>query len=74
VRFANTSAGDYTTSQWTFGDGATSSQAAPTHVYPSIGTYTVTLTIGDGVETNTITRTHYIATRYRVFAPLVVRE
>lgn len=29
---------------WNFGDGSTSVQANPTHVYPTPGTYTVTLT------------------------------
>ena len=32
---------------WDFGDGATSSQANPSHTYASAGTYTVTLTVTD---------------------------
>jgi chitodextrinase len=32
---------------WRFGDGATSSSAAPTHIYARPGTYTVTLTVTD---------------------------
>ncbi|WP_432949217.1 PKD domain-containing protein [Kribbella sp. CA-253562] len=33
--------------QWSFGDGATSTAANPTHQYAAAGTYTVTLTVTD---------------------------
>jgi PKD repeat protein len=74
VHFTNTSAGDYTTSTWNFGDGATSTEQNPSHTYAAIGTYTVTLTVGDGVETNTATYPSYIRTRYRLFAPIIVSD
>ncbi len=32
---------------WTFGDGATSTAASPSHTYPASGTYTATLTVTD---------------------------
>jgi serine protease len=32
---------------WTFGDGTNASGATPTHVYNSVGTYTVRLTVAD---------------------------
>ena len=34
-----------TSAQWTFGDGGTSSQLTPTHVYVAEGTFTITLNI-----------------------------
>lgn len=34
---------------WTFGDGGTSTAQSPTHTYTTGGTYTVTLTVRDGV-------------------------
>lgn len=34
---------------WTFGDGATSTEASPTHRYASAGTYTATLTVTDNL-------------------------
>jgi PGF-CTERM protein len=43
---------------WDFGDGTTSSQTAPGHIYTEKGTYTVTLTVTDsrgGVSTDTFT-------------------
>jgi len=35
---------------WTFGDGATSTEANPKHTYTSAGTYTARLTVSDGVN------------------------
>jgi glucose/arabinose dehydrogenase/PKD repeat protein len=35
---------------WTFGDGATSAAANPTHTYTAAGTYTARLTVSDGVN------------------------
>src|SRR5262249_23114842 len=40
--------GDGLSYLWDFGDGATASGAAPTHLYADDGTYTVTLTVSDG--------------------------
>ncbi|HYX30770.1 MAG TPA: PKD domain-containing protein, partial [Pyrinomonadaceae bacterium] len=34
---------------WNFGDGGTSSGAAPTHAYSAIGNFTITLTVTDNV-------------------------
>ncbi len=36
---------------WTFGDGATSTAANPSHIYAVNGSYTVTLQVNDGVST-----------------------
>ncbi len=44
VRFINLSAGNVTSHAWSFGDGAVSSQVAPTHQYAQAGVYTVSLT------------------------------
>ena len=50
---------------WDFGDGSTSTQQNPTHVYAHAGNYTVTLTVtssdcGGGVFTDTVTMKAYI--------------
>jgi PKD repeat protein len=45
---------------WSFGDGSTSTAANPCHVYTTPGVYTVSLTVGDGVNTDTRTRMGYI--------------
>ncbi len=45
---------------WQFGDGITSTLPSPTHTYTIPGVYTVTQTVGDGVETDILTKTNYI--------------
>lgn len=45
---------------WNFGDGSTSTLQNPSHVYNSAGTYTVSLTVGNGSATHTETKTGYI--------------
>ena len=47
VQATNFDAGSLTY-RWEFGDGATSSEPTPTHVYQSVGTYTVAVTVSDG--------------------------
>jgi glucose/arabinose dehydrogenase len=37
---------------WTFGDGQTSTQADPGHVYPQAGMYSVRLAVSDGANTS----------------------
>jgi len=44
---------DDITYSWDFGDGETSDEADPAHVYAANGTYTVTLTVSDGTDTYT---------------------
>jgi PKD repeat protein len=57
VDFTNTSA-DATTYSWDFGDGTSSTETSPSHMYTSDGTYTVTLTAsnacGDDVFTEVV--------------------
>jgi PKD repeat protein len=63
VTFTDTSTGSITNRSWNFGDASTTNVIATSvqHVYNSIGTNTVTLTIsGLGASTNSI-RTNYIA-------------
>lgn len=45
VTFTSVFAGQITAYQWDFGDGATSSEESPMHVYTSPGSYAVALTI-----------------------------
>jgi PKD repeat protein len=42
--------------EWDFGDGVISNKASPTHIYETIGTYVVTLTVTD-VKDNQVTKT-----------------
>ncbi len=48
ISFLNTSTGSGLNAQWDFGDGTSSADLNPTHVYSSTGTYHVRLVIMDG--------------------------
>lgn len=50
---------DITSRLWTFGDGATSTEANPSHTYAE-GSYTVTLTVTTSAGTDTETKTGFI--------------
>ena len=60
VFFTNETPGSYTSSLWSFGDGATSTETHPVHFYPSPGVYTVALTVSGPGGSDTLTRTNYI--------------
>jgi len=61
VTFSDTSIGTPTTWAWDFGDGTTSSVAAPSHTYTEPGSYTVTLTVADAIgATSTKTKANLL--------------
>jgi PKD repeat protein len=45
-----------TTYSWSFGDGGTSTAQNPTHTYATAGTFSVSLTVTDGANTDTATQ------------------
>ncbi len=59
MTFANSTTGA-TEYLWDFGDTLTDTVISPTHVYTQPGVYTVTLLAGNGVLTETLTRSGYI--------------
>ncbi len=60
VRFTDASDGAYTTWAWNFGDGGTSTDDNPSHIYGAKGTYTVSLTVSGPAGSDTLTRVDYI--------------
>ena len=60
VAFRDDSTGRITRWNWNFGDGNTSDQAQPTHLYTQPGTYAVTLTVEGPGGVQTLTRDGYI--------------
>lgn len=62
VSFADASQGNATSWLWEFEGGvpATSTERNPTVTYPQAGTYSVSLTVGDGTSTSTVTRQGYV--------------
>lgn len=62
VTFTDQSAGSPVQWFWWFGDGSTSTQQNPTHIYNSAGTYTVTLQAWNTTTTGTTSRQISVAT------------
>jgi len=60
VTFTDKSTGSPTSWNWNFGDGATSTDKNPAHIYSTKGTYTVTLTVSNAAGTNTDEEEGYI--------------
>lgn len=60
VQFTDASAGGATSWSWNFGDGGTSTERNPVHMYANEGIYTVTLTVSNAHESDTVTKTGYI--------------
>jgi PKD repeat protein len=60
VQFTDASVGGATAWAWDFGDGATSTDQNPQHVYTANGKYTVKLTVTSPDGTNTRIRTDYV--------------
>jgi PKD repeat protein len=53
VSFSDTSSGTPTSWAWTFGDGESSSEQNPTHVFAEAGSYTVELMVGNAAGSDT---------------------
>ncbi|MEJ2720689.1 MAG: S8 family serine peptidase, partial [bacterium] len=60
VNFTDQSTGLPTSWSWTFGDGGTSVDQNPVHVYDNAGTYTVTLTATNAAGSDEEIKTNYI--------------
>lgn len=60
VSFYDRSGGSPDTWRWDFGDGASSSEENPTHLYATPGSYSVTLTVSREDQTDTIARKNLV--------------
>lgn len=60
VNFQDLSTGNPTSWSWDFGNGATSTRQNPSATYFGTGTYTVKLTVTNGANSHTVTKTAYI--------------
>ncbi len=73
VSFTNLSAGTQPLAyQWVFGDGSTSADPSPTHLYTSLGRYPVHLTVTGPCGTSEYEST--IALGQFIFLPLTIRQ
>jgi PKD repeat protein len=55
IKFSAAGAGSGASLSWDFGDGSTSSDRAPTHVYNTTGTFSVKCTVGGSSVTTSVT-------------------
>ena len=60
AHFYNRSLNNPTSWHWEFGDEGTSDLPNPSHIYNTLGTYTVTLTVSNSYGSDTKTKTGYI--------------
>ena len=61
VSFTDLSTGEITSWDWDFGDGGSSSDQDPTHLYDTPGTWTVSLTVEGTKGSDTLVRNDYVA-------------
>lgn len=77
VAFTDQSSNDPTKWQWDFGDGHTSTEQHPVHVYNTPGAFTVTLVATNASGSDTLTKPDYITAieaKEKVYLPLVLRS
>ncbi|MCU0628139.1 MAG: PKD domain-containing protein, partial [Methanoregulaceae archaeon] len=60
VLFSDESSGSPVKFEWDFGDGGTSKEKNPGHLYKKAGIYTVSLTVTNGGGSDTVTNTDFI--------------
>ncbi|WP_440950858.1 PKD domain-containing protein [Methanosphaerula subterraneus] len=63
VNFTDTSGGGVTGWKWNFGDGSTSTEQNPIHIYSTPGLYSVQLTASNAGGSNSLTKTGFIIVR-----------
>ncbi|MCP4634524.1 MAG: PKD domain-containing protein, partial [candidate division Zixibacteria bacterium] len=59
---------------WEFGDETTSTLQNPSHQYTDIGVFDVTLTISDGTNFETLTKSNYITTQNSIISNFTVSD
>ncbi len=60
VQFTDQSTNEPTEWSWSFGDGGTSSEQNPSHIYATAGLYSVTLSVTNSADSDTEIKTDYI--------------
>jgi PKD repeat protein len=74
VQFNDLSSNNPTSWEWDFGDGSTSTEQNPVHVYTEEGTYTITLTVYNPYGSSVLVIADRILVYYqRLFLPVIRR-
>ncbi len=69
VKFVDASTNSPTSWVWSFGDGGSSIEQNPTHVYTTKGAFTVTMTATNSGGSNTVTKDAYVTVSQDSVAP-----
>jgi PKD repeat protein len=72
VQFTDTSTGSPTLWSWSFGDGGTSTDRNPQHMYTNAGTYTVRLTVTNAAGSNTMMKAGMIVVEAPMYSATLV--
>jgi PKD repeat protein len=72
VGFTDQSTGSPVSWSWAFGDGATSDEQDPSHMYTNTGSYTVSLEVTNPDGSNTATKTDYITVISSTLPPVAI--
>lgn len=73
VQFSDTSAYSPNSWFWSFGDGETSTEKNPSHIYSNPGTYTVNLTVSNDAGKDTGMKKDYITATIPVIGPPITQ-
>ncbi len=68
IAFFNGSSGPPDSNSWTFGDGSTSTERSPTHIYSEAGSYDVSLTITRDADNATHYTQHTVTVAAELYA------
>ena len=60
VKFTNKSSGTITSYKWSFDDGTTSAAKDTVHTFNQQRSYSITLTVNNGIKDTSLTKLHYI--------------
>ncbi|MFA5331591.1 MAG: PKD domain-containing protein [Methanoregula sp.] len=69
VQFVDSSTNNPSSWAWSFGDGGTSDEQNPTHIYKKAGTFAVTLTATNSAGSNTVSKSNFITATKQSVAP-----
>ena len=61
INFTDQSWGNPTSWSWNFGDSGTSADQNPAHTFQTAGSYSISLTVSNGTENDTLIKTDYIS-------------
>ena len=69
INFTDQSWGNPTSWSWNFGDSGTSADQNPAHTFQTAGSYSISLTVSNGTENDSLIKTDYISVISQTYVP-----